>query len=285
MKLAVNYSAVLDKLILEQPELPVDYIKVPTVPFPGCFTTQFDAGAKLRPLLPHPAQPGVLALSAPRAEERFNPEIIAELISRTAPAYLSTHLEARAAYFSECPAGQHFNSPELCAVMRERLLTATAAVKAATPIPLVLENVPYYSWPHYNCRIASEPEFICEICTAGDCGFLLDLAHARCSARTLKLTTEAYLKALPLNRLREIHLSGVREFDYGICDTHTALGKADYLLLQTVLRWAEPEIVTLEYGGMPEQIVNPFGVVKSISRNDRHELETMIRRIGKIIGK
>jgi uncharacterized protein (UPF0276 family) len=284
MKLAVNYSAILVELINANPELPIDYIKVPTIPFPGCFIKQFETGAKLRPLLPHPAQLGVLALGAPQPEQRFNPQIIAEIIRRTDPAYLSTHIEARVEYFPEYQAGQHLYTSELSTVLQERILAAIADVKRQIKLPLILENFPYYTWLHHY-RAGSEPEFICELCAAGDCGFLLDIAHARCSAWSLKVEVEAYLKALPLNRLREIHLAGVRKLDYGICDTHTALAELDYTLLQTVLAWAQPEIVTLEYGGMPEQITNRSGVVEPISRNDRHELEQMIFRIREIIGK
>jgi uncharacterized protein (UPF0276 family) len=283
MKLAVNYSAILGELIQAHPELPVDYIKVPTMPFPGCFARQFDAGIKLRPLLPHPAQPGVLSLGAPQPEQCFNPKIVAEIIRRTSPPYLSTHMDALIDYFPEYKALQHCDDLKLGAVVKERLLTAIAIVKYQTKLPLILENFPYYSWFHHY-RIGSQPEFITEVCAAGDCGFLLDIAHARCSAWSLKMETEVYLKALPLNRLREIHLSGVREFDYGICDTHTALGEIDYTLLQTVLAWARPEIVTLEYGGMPERITNCFGVIEPIRRNDCHELEEMILRTREIIG-
>jgi uncharacterized protein (UPF0276 family) len=284
MKLAVNYSAILAELIREQPELPIDYIKVPTLPFPGCFTEQFEAGVKLRPLLPHTAQPGIMALGAPRPEQRFSPEIIKEVIRRTNPPYLSTHLEARVEYFPEYQTEQHRHTPEIYTALQERFLTGIAEVKRATQLPLVLENFPYYTWLHHY-RTGSEPELIRTICTAGDCGFLLDIAHARCSAWSFKQTVEAYLQALPLERLREIHLAGVRELDFGICDTHTALGDADYQLLQTVLQWSKPEIVTLEYGGMPDWLVNRSGVKEAVNRNDRRELETMIKRIGEIIGK
>jgi uncharacterized protein (UPF0276 family) len=284
MKLAVNYSAILVELLNDHPALPVDYIKVPTIPFPGCFTRQFDPGARLRPLLPHPAQPGVLALAAAQPEQRFNPYIVGELIRRTNPGYLSTHLEVWGEYFPEYQAKMHCCDPLLGGIIKERLLTGIKLVKSQIKLPLILENVPYYPWRrHY--RLASEPELISAVCEAGECGFLLDIAHARCSACSLKMPVEAYLKALPLTRLREIHLAGVCELGGVIMDTHTVLTEPDYQLLQMVLAWAEPEIVTLEYGGMPEEIMNRHGGTTPIRRNDRRELEIMLMRIGALIGK
>jgi hypothetical protein len=281
MKLAVNFSEILRQLIQTNPDLPVDLIKVPTIPFPGCFT-QFEEGARFRKLLPHPAQPGVLALGALTAKERFNPEIVAAIIRRANPAYLSTHLEARLAFFPEYQSYQHEDHPIIRRILKERFLAAITLVKKQTRLPLLLENCPYCTWLD-RFRAISEPEVIAEICVAGDCGFLLDIAHARCSAWTMGRSVEEYLQALPLDRLREIHLAGVTKFDYGIHDTHTALDETDYHLLQTVLEWRRPKIVTLEYGGMPEQIIDPDGFPQPINRNEPSKLQTMIARIHAII--
>lgn len=71
MKLAVNFSQALLSLFAEDPDLPVDLVKVPTIPFPECFS-QFDHGRVFRKLLPHPAQPGVISLGHPSPKEQFN---------------------------------------------------------------------------------------------------------------------------------------------------------------------------------------------------------------------
>jgi hypothetical protein len=63
MKLAVNYSQALMTLFDHDPGIPVDYIKVPTIPFPECWS-QFDEGEKRRTfywILPTPGvAPGTL---------------------------------------------------------------------------------------------------------------------------------------------------------------------------------------------------------------------------------
>jgi len=71
MKLAVNCSDILLELLTQDPELPVDYIKVPTIPFPECWV-QFDQGEIRRKLLPHLAQPGIISLGRTNSDEQFN---------------------------------------------------------------------------------------------------------------------------------------------------------------------------------------------------------------------
>jgi uncharacterized protein (UPF0276 family) len=281
MKLAVNFSGALLQLLEKDPDLPVDYIKVPTRPFPASFS-QFETGGGYRRLLPHTAQTGVLALGHHLPEQRFNGELVREIIQRTVPPYLSTHLEARTDYFPEYVQYQHQNHPGLHQAMKERFLPAIDLVKAATGLPLILENFPYYTArAHY--RAGSEPDFIREICVEGDCGFLLDIAHARCSAWHMGRTAESYIKALPLSRLREIHLSGTREDSHGLRDTHTELEEIDYSILEKILSRATPDIVTIEYGGMPERIERIEGGFEPIHRNNPLELERMIRRLRRII--
>ncbi len=278
MKLAVNFSEMLLKILVEQPDLLVDYIKVPTIPFPGCWT-QFERGSLERPILPHPAQVGVLALGHPERGERYNWETIQAIIDRTNPPYLSTHLEARVAYFPEFAALQHKQDLKLKQALVERFVNAAIEVKDFIKRPLLLENFPYYRWwDHY--RLGSEPELISEICQAADCGFLLDIAHARCSAWYLQLDPLEYIKALPLERLREIHLSGVLMRPEGMRDSHTPLDEKGYQLLGEVLQIARPEILTIEYGGMPDQIpVSLQGEYEPYDRNQPEALLEMIRRV------
>lgn len=282
MELAVNFSNTLLKLLRENPDLPVDYIKVPTEPLPDSFS-QFEKGRIFRKLLPHPAQPGVIALAHSAPKERFNREMVAHIISLTKPAYLSTHLEAKLDFFPSFEKEQHHYSFGLKKELGERLLESVNLVKETTGLPLILENFPYYSWwRHY--KLGSDPTFISEICEAGDCGFLLDIAHARCSAWYFGISVERYIEMLPLRRLVEIHLAGVGFRPEGIRDTHTALTAEDYQLLEFVLEKTVPKIVTIEYGGLPDQIMNREGVYEPIRRNDPAELRKIIQQVCSFTG-
>jgi hypothetical protein len=56
-----------------------------------------------------------------------------------------------------------------------------------------------------------------------------------------------YVDDLPLERVRQIHISGPRVRNGHFYDAHEDLGKEDYELLKWVLMRIKPEIVTLEY--------------------------------------
>lgn len=281
MKLAVNYSTVLLQLLQANPDLPVDSIKVPTIPFPDCWE-QFHEGITHKNLLPHLAQPGVISLGNPRPEEAFNPVIVRKVLDLARSSYLSTHLEPRLEYFPDFCDSKDLYDPALRSAMIERFLRTIRKVKQSLGIPLVVENFPYYTWwRHY--KLGSDPGFISEICETGDCGFLLDISHAQCSAWHFHMDIRDYLAALPIQRVREIHLAGSIIRPEGLRDAHTALNPTDYLILEEVLRRADPEFITLEYGGMPDRIQNIDGSFEPLHRNDPLELQTMIERITDLI--
>lgn len=282
MKLAVNFSEALLGLLTDDPELPVDYIKVPTEPFPGCWR-QFDRGRRYKKLLPHPAQPGVIALGHPRAEERFNAQTVMRVIKETGTPYLSTHLEAPVAYFPELAEYQHEINPVLEESLKERFLSAINEVKEEIKIPLILENFLYYSWWRHF-KLGSDPRFITEVCTEGRCGFLLDVAHARCSAWYLRIEPEEYLKELPLHLVREVHLAGALERPEGLRDAHTKLTPAEYRLLDYVLKFSDPEVISIEYGGLPNRLKRLGGGDEPLFRNDPGELLEMILKVRKMMG-
>ncbi len=277
MKLAVNFSEALLILFAEDPGLPVDFVKVPTIPFPECFS-QFERGRVFRKLMPHLAQTGVISLGHPLPREQFNRELVAKVINLTEPPYLSTHLEAMVDFFPGFQNEQHQFHPELHKEMLDRFLNGIDLVKKETGLPLLVENIPYYPWGrHY--KLGSDPAFITEVCEAGDCGLLLDIAHARCSAWNFGISIEEYLKGLPLHRMVEIHLAGTELRGEGIRDTHTKLTDDDYQLFEPILGMVNPETVTIEYGGLPDRIMDPEQKFEPIQRNDPLELKEMIERV------
>jgi uncharacterized protein (UPF0276 family) len=278
MKLAVNFSDSLLLLLKESPGLRIDYIKLPTIPFPGCWS-QFNQGRNYRKLLPHLAQPGILDLCHPRNRQNFNEPIITQIINQTAPPYLSTHLEATVEYFPEVKPDLHLKNRAVATVLKNRILHNIHRVKARINIPLILENNPYYSW-YWYFRMNSEPEFITELCESGDCGLLLDIAHAQISAWYLKMDVLDYLCALPLSLVKEVHISGLLEAPVGIWDSHTVLHEQDYQLLEYILKKTQPEIVTIEYGGYPDREWNPLKrYYEECLRNNPDELREMIAKV------
>ena len=127
-----------------------------------------------------------------------------------------------------------------------------------------------------HLRPAYLPAVIGRVVAETGCGFLLDLAHVRLAAQALGLDPYTYLAGLPIQQLREMHVSGVQPFDDrfvamldrgGISPTvmqryvgrpmdHLPLTDFDWAFTAWALaqvragRWGRPWVVALEYGGV-----------------------------------
>jgi hypothetical protein len=77
---------------------------------------------------------------------------------------------------------------------------------------VVLENVPFRRGHADLIEIGYHPEAISAIIGAAGCRLLLDTGHARISAHELGWDLLDYLRALPLDRLAEVHVAGVITF-------------------------------------------------------------------------
>jgi uncharacterized protein (UPF0276 family) len=186
-------------------------------------------------------------------------------LERTRAPWLSVHLGFSAA---EVRFEVHMNalSP---ALPREELLLQICrnarALAEAIPVPLILENLDYCPGGAYEH--ICEPEFIATVLEQTGAGLLLDLAHAQVSASRMGVPIEAYLEQLPLERVRQLHISGPRERDGVLYDAHEVLQENDYALLDWVLRRTEPLALTLEYNreasALREQIRLLRGMLRS----------------------
>jgi uncharacterized protein (UPF0276 family) len=126
-----------------------------------------------------------------------------------------------------------------------KILERLSQVKAALEVPIILENL--VSLPARKYAYAALPTTIREIVASTDSGLLLDLAHARVAASYQGMEVERYLQKLPLERVRQIHVSGARVQRGYLYDAHESLGVEDYALLKWTLERTQPQIVTLEY--------------------------------------
>lgn len=133
---------------------------------------------------------------------------------------------------------------------QERTLNAVVqnirALHEAIGVPLLIENLDYNPTGAYDH--VCEPAFIAEVLDATDAGLLLDLAHAQVSASRSGYELETYLAALPLERVRQLHVSGPRSDGETLFDAHEPLREVDYALLADILAKTEPWALTLEYG-------------------------------------
>ena len=138
-----------------------------------------------------------------------------------------------------------------------RFLRTVERVRATAGLPLILENLA--SLPAARYHYASDPALLGRVLDEADCGLLLDVAHARLAALYRGQAPEDYLAALPLGRVRQVHVSGIRRGRRGWYDAHESLQEEDYRLLAWVLARCRPEMVTLEYfrraGPLREQLL------------------------------
>jgi uncharacterized protein (UPF0276 family) len=84
--------------------------------------------------------------------------------------------------------------------------------------PLVLENPS--SYVTYVASTMSEWEFLARLAEEADCGLLLDVANVRVSAVNHGFDAVEYLRALPHERVVQMHLAGHTEMGTHIVDTH-----------------------------------------------------------------
>jgi uncharacterized protein (UPF0276 family) len=124
---------------------------------------------------------------------------------------------------------------------------------------VVLEHYPYtLSAPHLAPAV--DPETFSQVITDTGCQFLLDLAHARITADTLGLDVKDYIRALPVDRLTEMHVTGIRPFG-GVLTDHFGMEDQAWEVLDWALAeihagaWPEPRLVAFEYGGVGDIFV------------------------------
>jgi uncharacterized protein (UPF0276 family) len=192
-----------------------------------------------RPLLLH-EMPAPFALNR---SDPFDPTIVNQIKERAAGVespWLSTGLIAEPAAGMIDAGSRQSRSQVYLNVCRNAL-----RLKQQLPVPLLLANP--------GCRIdsahayACEPLFITAVLDAVDCGFSLDVAHARTSARHLGFDEERYFRSLPLFRVRELQVSGPRPQDNAADDARKPLREPDWRALSFVLARTKPEVVVLSY--------------------------------------
>ncbi len=85
---------------------------------------------------------------------------------------------------------------------------------------LLVENVSsYLQFTHSHMQ---EWEFLAAVAEAADCDILLDINNIHVSACNHRFDARHYLDALPLARVRELHLAGYEDCGTHLLDTHGA---------------------------------------------------------------
>ncbi len=137
-------------------------------------------------------------------------------------------------------------------------------------IEIAIENNNWFPGPAYET--VTDPEFLSELCASSGAWLLLDLAHARITSGNRGIDADRYLRALPLERVIQLHLSGYRRSGTLWRDTHAELDDEQWQDARRVvgllprLRW-----VTVEYYADPRVLEQMIIAARSITGGD-HEV-------------
>lgn len=132
------------------------------------------------------------------------------------------------------------------------MTSVISSFKKSLSVPLLLENTPDCSVDRrfYKFVPYVYPDQINKLLHDNDVSLLLDITHAKITARFHGWDIYGYLNSLLLNRVKEIHINGCGTDRKGILmDSHKAMDDEDYALLDWTLSRTNPSIISLEYNG------------------------------------
>lgn len=258
-EIGANYSIPLMRLLNEN-RANVDWIKLSVW---EDFAVQLAAARPARPCLLHTLpQAGLDRIEDPR----WTWDELNQAIAACGSPHVALHLAAPPTAWEAPPSD---------AEVLQRLVDHTHAWADHVDVPLLVENVPFYGF-RGTLRPATDPDAIRAVCDETGVGLLLDLAHARVAAYHRGVDPTAYLAALPLDRVAEVHVCGPRLEERGLMDRHQDMVEEDYALLRWTLDHAQPRVVTLEYGGT--------GPIFE-TRNDAAALERQLARLNEMVSR
>jgi uncharacterized protein (UPF0276 family) len=245
MKLALNFSNAAAALVAKD-RIDIDYFKCPDWP------DMITEALCYRPVAVHfTLQAGTGRL------HKTDWAFIERLMRLTGTPYVNLHLCPEVSDYTTSSGGipASTQDPDHTSLIVERLLAdVSAVVQQYGPERVIAENVAYWG-PNGNVlRPATETGVIRQILEETGCGLLLDISHARIAARNQGLDEIAYLSSLPLERTRELHITGVHTVTGGWLD-HLPMLAGDWpwvdLALENVNNgtWGPAWMLAFEYGG------------------------------------
>lgn len=202
MEFSVNYSPALAELVREG-QLRVDRFKCPAWP-----DLLEEVGAEW-PLYVHfPFTVGA-GQGGPVNDEKkqlADLDFFAEILETTGTPQVNTHLIFNSRDYPDIP----LDSRE----PRHAQRLVSAALRDLEPLirrfgaeRVTVENI-INEWGWLTLSVL--PEVITRVLDETGCGFLFDLSHARLAARNLGIPEREYAAALPVDRIREVHVTGLQ---------------------------------------------------------------------------
>lgn len=195
------------------------------------------------------------------------------LLARTDTPYVNLHLAPETDAYPDIPVDST-TPAHIERITADAIRSVEAATRRFGAERVILENVPDAG--NQVMRPALLPEVLSHVVKATGCGFLLDISHARIAADFLGIDAHDYINALPVEHLREIHVTGIHRLTTHMIDMLRAAGiknsayerlvgrlvdhlpftDDDWYFLDSCLEqirngaWHAPWVVAFEYGGV-----------------------------------
>lgn len=140
--------------------------------------------------------------------------------------------------------------PQMSEETVERVVENVASLQQHFAVPLILENSPqYFAVPGSSMPMV---EFINAVIDRSEVGLLLDLTHFLITMLNTGADATKEIDKLPLERVVEIHVSGMNLQSGIVWDDHATPAPPEvFELLTRVLKRARPRAVTIEYNWSP----------------------------------
>lgn len=198
---------------------------------------------------------------------------IQDILIQTGTPFVNLHLDPRIKHYPDIQIDT--TDPQESNRILEQIITdVNLAAQNFEPGLVIGENVPYRGWDDKSLRPAVVPANICRILDETGCGLLLDISHARISARYLGMDEREYMDQLPVDRLSEVHFTGIHQIGNRLQDHLEAL-EPDWEILEWVLGrissgdWPTPWMFVFEYGGVGEKFAGrsePLVITEQVPR-------------------
>lgn len=213
------------------------------------------------PLLLHCSSMSVAGF-VPPSEDTL--DRIADLADRMRTPWIGEHLafisaEALADEASGVPPNEltYTVCPQLSEETLDRVEANLERLRKRVTTPIILENSPqYFAVPGSTMTM---PEFIAETARRCDVDLLLDVTHFLITTSNMGYDPGEAAAALPLDRVVEVHLSGMSLQSGRWWDDHSApVPDAAFDFLGTIADRISPNAVTFEYNwakSFPESVV------------------------------
>jgi len=146
--------------------------------------------------------------------------------------------------------------PQLSEEAVERVSMNLSTLRPQFSAPIILENSPqYFPIPGSTMGMA---DFVAMVSAQCDVDLLLDLSHFMITSMNTGVDSSKEIEKLPLERVVEIHLSGMNLQDGIVWDDHAVPAPPEMFgLLRQVVKRARPRALTMEYNweALPHPVI------------------------------